>query len=234
MPSTYSASIRLVLQASGENNNTWGNILNTGVFALVDTAIAGWATVALTGPYSLSSALGAADEARAAMLQFTGAGAFTVTVPAVSKSYKVWNACAGILTLSNGSASVTVQPGEVVAVVTDGGASFKRVQPTDFGGASLSNVNRVGGLAAPVAGSDAASKTYVDGAVAAAVYSTGTFGVSITPGDAGKLLTNNGATPSWLAPTVGMLTDYATDQAAKQAATQLAAKNLAIAFAVAL
>jgi hypothetical protein len=162
MPSSYTASARFVLEATGENLNTWGSLLNTGALALIDSNVNGWTTKALTTNYTLTTANGAADEARSAMLKFTGTGAYTVTIPSVSKRYDVWNACTDVLTVTNGSVSVTVPVGEVVSIVTDGATGLKRVVPTDFGGASLANVNRISGLAAPIVNTDAATKKYVD------------------------------------------------------------------------
>lgn len=193
MPSTYSASLRFNLQATGENNNTWGVILNTGVFQLVDTAIAGWVTKPLVGNYVLSSANGAADEARAAMFKFTGAGAFTVTVPAVSKRYDIWNGCTDVLTVSNGSGSVQLAVGEVVAVITDG-AAIKRVQGTDFGGVRVTSVGE------PTAATDAATKNYVD----TTAFNANAGILPGQAGNAGKALVTDGVTASWgLATQIG-------------------------------
>lgn len=192
MPSSYTTSLRFELQFTGENVNLWGDKLNAAL-SRADTSIAGWLTKALTGPYTLSTANGAPDEARSAMLKFTGTGAFTVTIPAVSKRYDVWNACTGDLTLTNGSASVVVKPGEVVSLVTDGGANFSRVQGTDFGGATLNNVGQIGGLTTPARNDQAATKKYVDDASFAAVSGN----LPGQSGNSGKFLTTNGTLASW-------------------------------------
>ena len=70
MPSSWSPSLRLELQFTGENINLWGEKLNTAL-AHADRAIAGWTLKPLTGPVTLSTANGAADEARSATLKFT-------------------------------------------------------------------------------------------------------------------------------------------------------------------
>lgn len=219
MPSSYTTSLRFELQFTGENVNLWGDKLNA-VITKVDAATSGFVAKALTGAYALTTANGGADEASKAMLKFTGAGAFTVTLPAVSKRYDVWNACSGDLVVTNGSASVTVKAGEVVSLVTDGGASIARVQPTDFGSARITSVG------APTSNSDAATKLYVDNAAF-------TANAGILPGqvgNAGRYLTTDGTTASWAAPVVSQISDYASDQAARAAA----ATAQAIAFAVAL
>jgi hypothetical protein len=121
------------------------------------------------------------------MLKFTGTGTFTVTVPAVSKRYDVWNACTGDLTLTNGSASVVVKAGEVVSVITDGGAGFKRVQATDFAGARITN------LGAPTSNLDAATKKYVDDTA----FTANAGILPAQPGNAGKFLTTDGTVAGW-------------------------------------
>lgn len=125
MPSSYSNQIRLELMANGENSNTWGSKANT-VFELVEDAIAGMATVAVTGgAYSLTTNNGASDEARNAALKFTGALASnsTVTIPSVAKHYVVWNATTNAFTLSlktSGGAAVAVAQGDKVVLWCDG------------------------------------------------------------------------------------------------------------------
>jgi len=211
MPSSYSTSLRFELQFTGENLNLWGDKLNAAL-SRADEAIAGFAAIALSGPLTLSTANGGADQARLAMLKFTGTGAFTVTVPAVSKRYDVWNACTGVLTLTNGSASVAVQPGEVAALVTDGAGMFRRVQPTDFGG------QKATGLADPANPQDAATKAYAD-----ALAFTANAG--ILPGQvgsAGRVLTTSGSVANWADVTA--LAAYVADQASR------AAQNIALAL----
>ena len=72
MPSSYTNSLRFVLQATGENLNTWGVLNNNSMIALADYAIAGRAAFTLSGSKTLTTANGATDEARAAMLDITG------------------------------------------------------------------------------------------------------------------------------------------------------------------
>lgn len=186
MPSSYTTSLRFELQFTGENINLWGSLLN-GAITRIDTSVAGWLTKALTGNYTLTTANGTADEARNAMLKFTGTGAFTVTIPAVSKRYDVWNACTDTLTVSNGSASVTVLSGEKVSVVTDGSGNIARVQPTDFGSSRITSVGT------PTSNSDAATKLYVDNTA----FNMAAGALPGQAGNAGKFLTTDATTASW-------------------------------------
>ena len=52
MPSTYTSSLRLVLPATGELSNTWGTVFNAGATSLIDTSIAGTASVTMTAAES--------------------------------------------------------------------------------------------------------------------------------------------------------------------------------------
>lgn len=159
MPSSWSASLRFELQFTGENINLWGDKLNT-VLNHADYTIAGWLTKALTADYSLSTANAADDEARAAMLKFTGTGAFTVTIPAVSKAYDVWNACTGNLIVTTGSGStVTLMTGDRRRVLCDG----TNVKEPGFGSYNV--------------------KDYIDQAILATTGS-----LPATPGNDGKML----------------------------------------------
>lgn len=180
MPSSWSASLRFELQFSGENINLWGDKLNA-VLAHADYAVAGYLTKALTtSPYQLTTANAADDEARAAMLKFTGTGAFTVTIPSLSKSYLIWNACTGIVTISTGAgATVAIDPGDKVLVFCDGSA----VQTPGYGGLSI--------------------KDYIAavGASAGAVPSP--------LGNANKYLWSDGTNVTWRTPTVADIPNYA-------------------------
>jgi hypothetical protein len=96
MPSTFTPLLRLT--KPGLNDTGWGTTVNNGTFELVDTSIAGTATITMTtADYTLSTANGATDEARAMVLNLTGTpgAARNVICPAVSKVYIVTNNTAG-------------------------------------------------------------------------------------------------------------------------------------------
>ena len=134
MPSSYTASARFTLQATGENNNTWGVILNKGVFQLVDDNINGRLAFNLSGLRCWTSALGATDEARMAFLDVGGGSGGTVTIPAVSKGYFVRNGATGDVTISaGGSGSGLFQSGDAGPVFSDGA----NVYGVQLGGLSL-------------------------------------------------------------------------------------------------
>ena len=183
MPSSWSSSLRFELQFTGENINLWGDKLNVAL-QRCDYAIAGWLVKPLTGSVALTTANAADDEARAAMIKFTGgAGPFTVTLPAVSKSYLVWNACAGPVTLTTGAgATVTVDAGDIVWAVTDGGA----VKTPGYGGASIKDW------------------------VSSVAWSYNAGALPAQSGNAGRFVTTNGTTASWQTLSTANLSDYAS------------------------
>jgi len=181
MPSSWSPSLRFELQFTGENINLWGDKLNS-VLAHADQAIAGWLTRALTGDATLTTANAGDDEARAAMLKFTGGGPFTVTVPSVSKAYTVWNACTDVLTITTGAGTVVrVDPSDIVAVICDGA----NVKTPGYAGLSI--------------------KDYI---AAAGLGATGELPAQL--GNAGKYIKTDGTNATWQRPTVADLAEYDT------------------------
>lgn len=207
MPSTFSPRFRLNFQTPGDNLNTWGLILNGGVFQLLEDALARRAAFALSGAKSLSTANGADDEARCAFLDVTGGTGGVITAPAVEKGYIVRNAASGDVTVTTGGGQVAViKPGEVVAIVGDG-ANFRRVQPTDMVGARLT------GLGAPIEATDAVTKGYADALAFNEVDLPGQG-----PGTAGRYIRSDGSSASWEQVTTADVTDYASDQASREAA----------------
>lgn len=187
MPSSYTNSLRFVLQATGENLNTWGVLNNNSMIALADYAIAGRAAFTLSGSKTLTTANGATDEARAAMLDITGGTGGTITIPAVSKIYLVRNGASGnVVITTGGGATITIRPGESLLVFTDG-TDVRSTFSTDFMG------NRITNVGTPTASADAATKSYVD-------TTAWNLNAGILPGqggNAGKYLTTNGSVASW-------------------------------------
>lgn len=90
MPSTYDPLLRLELQATGENENTWGEKAND-VFELTAQAIAGHVSVGAAGSGDLTLTTGNSveDEARKAFITLSGllTGNRAIIVPSSSKLY---------------------------------------------------------------------------------------------------------------------------------------------------
>lgn len=173
MPSTYSSSLRLELQAAGENTNTWGTIANT-VFSLLDAAVAGVSAVSFSSDANktLTANNGSSDESRAAVLSVTSGVSLTATrdliVPTVTKVYLVYNNTTGsqsIRVKTSAGSGITIPNGKKMIVYCDG-------------------TNVVDGI------NNLPSGTTIDGST---VYLVGGADVSLADGGTGTSLTDPNA-----------------------------------------
>jgi hypothetical protein len=188
VPSSYTASARYTLQATGENNNTWGTILNANTITLIDENVNGRTAVVLAAAnVTLTSLNGLSDQARKAILSFSGVAGCTVTIPSVSKTYVVYNSATGTVTISTGAGTtVAVESGSAIWMFCDG----TNVRQLGFANLGL--------------------KDYIDAAVLAATGS-----LPATTGNDGKaIICVAGAwTPTFI--TRALISDYGTATAAE-------------------
>jgi hypothetical protein len=190
MVSSYTARSRLNKQGTGDNTNTWGDILNAGVFDLVDFALDGMTSLTVTGNVTLTTANGAADQARGRTIKVApgSSASAVITLPAVEKLYVVWNASAYDQTIASagGGTSVVVKGGEVAFVVSDA-ANVARMT---LGSNSNSEIKDIG---TPTTATSAVTKAYADGLAF-------TANAGVLPGQggsAGKFLTTDGSVAGW-------------------------------------
>lgn len=119
---SYTTSLRLVQPSAGDTN--WGVTVNTGLTALVDSSVAGTASITMTSAnYTLSNNNGAADEARAMFLVLGGTpgASYQVICPAVSKLYFVTNNTGHAQTVKTASGTgVSVPSGARMTLRCDG------------------------------------------------------------------------------------------------------------------
>ena len=137
MSSTYSNSLRIELIGSGDQAGAWGSTTDNNFGYILDTAIAGYQTVAvaaadqaltyISGPTS-SAAL---NQSVYAMLRLTTSTAanFAVYAPPVSKSYIIYNNSGYTATIYNSTvignttaagAGIAITDGNKVLVFSDG------------------------------------------------------------------------------------------------------------------
>jgi hypothetical protein len=199
MPSTYTTNLRLTKQADGENPNSWGQILNEQVISLVDEAVAGYSTVAVgtTATVTLTNNQGSGDQARSAILEFTGTigGSHTnidVLIPNTSKVYIVKNSVSytsadNTLVLKvAGNTGVTIPSGTVALYVTNG-VTTQAVEKSTFssltveGAATFNSTVSVSG--------DATFKTNASVSGNIVVGGTALFNSTVTVSGKGKFLT---------------------------------------------
>ena len=124
----YTSRIKLTKQATGANSNTWGEVLNAGVFSVVDQAIAGYAVVTLgsgTSLVSLSVDDGTVSRGRNKILELTGtlATATNIIIPSTSREYIVKNSTSGAFGVTFkclGGTGLAVDQGVVTQLYCDG------------------------------------------------------------------------------------------------------------------
>jgi hypothetical protein len=126
MASSYTNNLRLVLPVTGENQGTWGDLVNTGLTSLLDSAISGTSAIGMTDAnYTLTTSNGAADQARSMFITLAGTLTATrnVICPAVSKLYFVTNATTGgqaIIFKTAAGTGITVDFGQSIVLYCNG------------------------------------------------------------------------------------------------------------------
>lgn len=126
MASSPTTRNRFNKQAQGDSIDAWGTVLNTGVFDLVDDALDGVTSLAITGNVTLTSSNYAADQARKRVLKLTGSpgASYIITVPSVEKFYIVHNATDAAQQLKAGGIAASVPSNTLSYVYCDGTDSF--------------------------------------------------------------------------------------------------------------
>lgn len=220
MSSTYSSDLRIQLMGTGDQAGTWGATTNNNYQYILEQAIAGVQSVALTSsPYSLTYLNGATstlanNQAICAALIFTGGvtgGACTVNAPYGSqKTYIIYNnttspATAITMQVSGGGASVVIPAGVTTSVYTDGTVFYSGASGTTGNFA----INGTGTATTPTAGDNStkiATTAFTTTAIQAA-YPVGSIYMNASNGTnpatllgfgtwsalaAGKMLLGNG------------------------------------------
>ena len=109
MANSTSASLKLTVQATGENSGTWGQITNTNLLIL-EQAIGGFQSVAITTGPTLTFSNGALSNGKNNVLKLVGTigGAVNVVVPdSIEKTYIIDNATTGAYTVTVKTSSGT-------------------------------------------------------------------------------------------------------------------------------
>lgn len=124
MADTFTSNLRVRLQATGANRNTWGDLVNAAALQLLEDAIAGSAPITIAGlDVTLTQVNGASDQSRKAVLVLGGAPGTSrnVIVPAITKLYVVINNTGFAQTIKTPSGSgVSVPDGARQFVLCDG------------------------------------------------------------------------------------------------------------------
>ena len=149
MPSTYSPSLKIELIANGEQAGTWGQTTNNNLGTLIEQAITGVGQLSITGDYVLTSYNGLADDARNAVLVFSGtlSAPANVIAPSVQKTYIITNnATANVTIKTSGGNGVVVPPGLNSLIYCDGLNFYTAVNVNNvIGDLTVSGNETIGG-----------------------------------------------------------------------------------------
>jgi hypothetical protein len=182
MASTFSPDLRLELIGTGDQAGAWGATLNANLGTLIESAIAGAATVTVTSAAQALTALnGADDQARHAILVLnnTNGANFSVFAPPVPKVYVVYNASAYTATIYNSTVlgnttaagtGVQLATGQKLLVFSDG-TNFRTIDALSAGTAG--NVSGVVAIANGGTGASTAAAAFSAIKQAASTTSTG-------------------------------------------------------------
>lgn len=127
MPSIYSTNLALELIATGEKSGTWGAVTNTNLGTLLEQAISGYTTQAITDGADTTITIpnGSTGVARNMFIEATGTltAARNLVVPANKKLYFIYNNTTGgyaVTVKVSGQTGVSVPNGKKMLLVCDG------------------------------------------------------------------------------------------------------------------
>jgi len=130
MASTYSTNLALELIGTGEQSGTWGTTTNTNLGTLLEQAISGYVTQAITDGSGANTTItipnGTTGVARNMFIEMTGALSFSTTsliVPANKKMYFVFNNTSGGFAVTvkvSGQTGILVPNGKKVILTCNG------------------------------------------------------------------------------------------------------------------
>jgi hypothetical protein len=146
MAINYTTLLGLAQPVTGTEANTWGTVVNDEITALLDSAIAGAATLDVTaGNVTLTATAGVGNQARMAILLVTGTPGTTrnIVAPSQSKTYIVVNQSnASVVLKGSATTGVTIRAGQAATCVWNG-ADFESVASGDVDGPASATDNAI-------------------------------------------------------------------------------------------
>jgi len=145
MASTYSTNLALELIGTGDQAGTWGNTTNTNLGTLIEQAISGYVTQAVSTGTDTTITIpnGATGVARNMYIELTGTGGSNtnLVVPANKKLYFIFNNASGAVTVKvSGQTGVLVAAGEKVVLVSNGTDIVNAVSYLSGASANITNL----------------------------------------------------------------------------------------------
>ena len=125
MASTYSTNLAIELIGTGDQAGSWGNTTNTNLGTLIEQAISGYVTQAVSTGTDTTITIpnGATGVARNMYIELTGTGGTNTNliVPANKKLYFIFNNSTGAVTVKvSGQTGVSVPTGKKVVLTSNG------------------------------------------------------------------------------------------------------------------
>jgi len=214
MTTAATSLLGLALPVTGELSGTWGDTVNNSITSLLDSAIAGTTTLSTDADVTLTTTTLAANQARQAVLLFSGARTAirNVTAPAQSKIYTVINATTGgyaVVLRGVGPTTGLTIPNGASATVAWNGSDF-----IEIGTSSIGNLTVNGNLTVTGTSTLTGAITNTGGTANGVAYLNGskvlTTGSALTFDGTNNLALGSGGT----ANAATSLTLNATDNAA--------------------
>ena len=127
MTIAYSSNLGLINITTGTESGLWGNYTNTNICSLIEQAVSGYTTQAITdgADTTVTISNGATSSGRNAALKLTGALTLTrnLIVPTVQKLYYINNATTGgfaVTVKTSAGTGISVPNGKAMALLVDG------------------------------------------------------------------------------------------------------------------
>ena len=139
----YTSNLGLALPTTGDLAGLWGYTVNDSITSLLDSAVAGTVTLTSDADTTLTTTDGVANQARAAVINWTATGTVTrnINAPKHSKVYVVFNNTGSTQSIvirggpATPTAGVTILAGDQ-AIVAWNGSDFEKVGGGQAGGSS--------------------------------------------------------------------------------------------------
>jgi len=174
---SYSKSLGLTKQGSGENDNTWGTVLNEQMISLTDQAIAGYGNITVaSGAVTVTAGNGVSASARNAFIQLNGtlSANVSVVIPSVSKGYVIKDntdrsSSAFTIELKTKDVAGVTVPSSCSSLYVCNGSTVFKATPGVVSAGTIANSE----LPTIIAGKTINDSTFVEASVSDSVFNAG-------------------------------------------------------------
>jgi len=228
MPSTYSTNLALELIGTGDQAGTWGNTTNTNLGTLIEQAISGYVTQAVSTGTDTTITIpnGATGVARNMYIELTGTGGTNTNliVPSNKKLYFIFNNSTGAVTVKvTGQTGVSVPQGKKMVLVSNGTDIVNGINYiADFGTNSftVTNLTATSASITTLTGTSAGITTLSSGSANITQLQSTSATISTLTSTSANITTLSGTTATFTSASVTNLT-----------ATSIVISNLSISSA---